>query len=269
MSGNVMEALSLKGKVAIVTGSCQGLGLGMSSALAEAGADIVVTSRDQAKAVQEAQRLEEAHGVDALGLGMDLCDAESIRAMAQAAFGFKGQIDILVNNAYYFGASAPGDFLQREYQVFEQLIKANLTGTMECCRAVGKYMAERKSGKIINISSISGMVGRGKQLYRDNDMRETPVDYGVIKGGIIMLSQDLAAYFGAHGICVNTISPGGYQNPRLTPGFTEGFSKLTALGRLGDPTFDLKGAVVLLASGAANYITGQNLAVDGGFTSYK
>ncbi len=262
---NVMDDFKLKGKVALVTGGARHLGYDMADALAEAGADVVLTSRDAASAVAAAEKLRAARGVDTLGLGVNVVRHPEVADMARRARDWKGRIDILVNNA---GGTpperGPACLFDRDPKAIAELLEVNLLGTLYCCKEVGRIMIEQKRGKIINIASIAGMVGRDRRMYQRNNMNGQPVDYAAAKAGIIGATYDLAALMGPFGVCVNAISPGGFA--RSQPGnFERDYSDRTALGRMGRDGVDLKGAALFLASAASDYVTGHNLVVDGGF----
>ena len=142
-----------------------------------------------------------------------------------------------------------------------------MTGTFLMIREFAKLMMPQKSGSIINIASMAGMVGRDRKIYGD-DMTPNPIAYSAAKAGVIGMTYDCAAYLGEYGIRVNVISPGGFE--RTQPAhFIRDYSGLTMLKRMGRAGYDLKGAVAFLASDAAAYITGHNLVIDGGFTRYK
>ena len=130
-------------------------------------------------------------------------------------------------------------------------------------------MKEQKSGKIINMGSIAGMVGRDRRMYYRANKMEQPVDYAAAKGGVIALTRDLAAVMAPYGVCVNCISPGGFDKGELPPEFVQFYSDRTPLGHMGRLGVDLNGAALFLATSASDYVTGINLAVDGGFSSWQ
>jgi NAD(P)-dependent dehydrogenase (short-subunit alcohol dehydrogenase family) len=129
-------------------------------------------------------------------------------------------------------------------------------------------MAENRSGKIVNIASIAGLCGRDRRMYVDGKLKGQPVDYAAAKAGVIGMTMDLAGYLSPNGVYVNAISPGGFERGQ-PPEFIELYSRATPLGRMGRDGIDLKGAVLFLSSSASDYVTGQNLTVDGGFTMWK
>ena len=142
-----------------------------------------------------------------------------------------------------------------------------MTGTFLMLREYARLMMPQRSGSVINIASMAGLVGRDRTIYGD-DMTPNPIAYSAAKAGMIGLTTDSAAYLGPYGIRVNAISPGGFERTQPEH-FIRDYSNLTMLKRMGRGGFDLKGAVAFLASDAAAYITGHNLVIDGGFTKYK
>jgi NAD(P)-dependent dehydrogenase (short-subunit alcohol dehydrogenase family) len=264
----VMDAFRLDGQVALITGGARDLGYDMAQALAEAGADLVITSRSLDRARPSAETLQTDYGVAALPLALDVRDYQQVRRVVQEAHAWQGHIDVLVNNAGGGGgAQGPPDFFQRLPEDMVNLIEANVLGTLYCSQAVGKLMAQQGRGKIINIASIAGLVGRDRRMYDRTGLPQQPVDYAAAKAGVIGLTMDLAAYLAPMGVYVNAISPGGFERGQ-PQAFIDAYSERTALGRMGQDGVDLKGATLFLASAASDYVTGENLVVDGGFTMW-
>ena len=145
------------------------------------------------------------------------------------------------------------------------LIETNLTGMIYCCREFGRAMADRHTGKIINLASVAGVVGRDRRIYQRSGMNGQPVDYAASKAGVIGLTRDLAAMLAPLGVHVNSISPGGFARGQPET-FIDNYSDRTPLGRMGRDGIDLKGAILFLAAPASDYVTGHNLVVDGGFS---
>jgi len=259
------DILDMHGRVALITGGHAWLGNDMACALAEYGCDIIITSREQARADAAAAKIANTYGVKALGLTLDQTDYTSVERMAQAAFAWQKRIDVLINNAG--GGSGKGEcaFLKRDPADIQNMINTNLTGALFCCRAVCGYMAQANSGVVINMASIAALVGRDRAMYHDSHKMEQPVEYAAAKGGIIGMTQDLAAYMAPYGVRVNCISPGGFDKGDLPKAFTDAYGKATPLGRMGRMGEELKGAALYLASDASRYVTGHNLVVDGGF----
>ena len=263
-----MKTISLSGRVAVVTGGAQHLGFDMADALAEAGCDIILTSRIPERARAAADKLQNRWGVEAMVLPLDQRDHAAVRNCALGAQRWKGRIDILVNNAGGSG-TGDGDFFKRDPNELREVITLSLTGVLFCCQEFGRLMAERKQGKIINIASISGIVGRNREIYRRHGKREQPVEYAAAKAGLIGLTRDLAAYLAPYDIQVNAISPGAFDRGQVPAGWMTDYAAMTPARRMGELGRDIKGVALFLASSESDYITGQNIAVDGGFTAVK
>lgn len=257
---------SLKGQVAIVTGGARNLGFAMACALADAGADVVITSRSIKAARLAAKSLSERIGRPALPLALDHRNTRNVCQVFAEAERWQGRIDILINNAGGSEGLGPRDLMSRAPREAEDLIQNNLTGALHCSQEAARIMTSQRQGRIINIASIAGIVGRDRRLYDRNKMNGQAVDYAAAKAGIIGMTRDLAAVLAPDGINVNSISPGGFARDDLPKRFIREYSALTPLGRMGREDSDLGGAVVFLASRASAYITGHNLVIDGGFS---
>lgn len=266
----VLESFSLKGKVAIVTGGAGRYGRQITLALAEAGADTYIASRNiQASDKVAAEFRKQGHSVRALPL--DQGEEGSILAMRDEVLRLGGRIDVLVNNAISQYRQAWHD----DASLFEQSMHVNATGIFMITRAMGDVMAKQGGGSIINIASIFGMVGPDPAMYEGIEYILPSADYHFHKGGMITFTRYTASYYGAKNVRCNCISPGGLQSPQK-PAFYKSkaewdlamgrWYKHTLLGRLANDT-DLKGIVVLLASDASAYITGANIPVDGGYVA--
>ncbi|MBM3798228.1 MAG: SDR family oxidoreductase [Acidobacteria bacterium] len=260
---------SLKGRIALVTGGAKHLGHAMAAALAAAGASLIVTSRSLQAARLAATALASRHGVPVLPLALDQTDIRSVAKAFGAAGRWQGRVDILVNNAGGGGNRRPRDFLSRAPRDAEELMQTNLAGTLHCCQEAARIMVRQGQGRIINIASIAGMVGRDRRMYQRSRMNGQAVDYAAAKAGVIGMTRDLAAVLGPQGITVNAISPGGFAREDLPRKFIRDYSARTPLGRMGREDTDLCGAVVFLAADASAYVTGHNLVVDGGFSIWQ
>jgi len=267
MTTTLQDMFRLNGKVAVITGGARHLGYDMADVLAEAGADLVITSRQQERAEQAAAQIKKERGVDVLARGLDVGDYEKVQEFAETVRSWKGHVDILINNAGGGGAgTTPAHLFKRGSKDMVDLIHTNLTGSLYCCQAFGKMMANQGQGKIINIASIAGIVGRDRRMYERNGMGGQPIDYAAAKGGVISMTLDLAGLLSPMGVNVNAISPGGFGPRELPEGFIEDYSNSTPMGRMGRDGIDLKGAALFLASPASDYVSGHNLVVDGGFS---
>lgn len=261
---SITELFDLSGRVAIVTGAAGWLGSAMSRALAEAGARVVVTSRDSEQAAALASTLP---GEGHLGLAFSQDDTGTIPAFVAEVIDRAGRIDILVNNAY--GGTAP-DIDNATAEDFDRAYHTGVTAYFLLAREVVFHLRQRDApGSIINIGSMYGVVASYPDAYVDLPVNSPP-NYHGLKGGIVHLTRHLAAYWAADGVRVNAISPGPFPSPRVResmPAFVERLNAKTPLGRMGMPE-ELKGITVLLASDAGSYITGQNILVDGGWTAW-
>ncbi|PYI39409.1 gluconate 5-dehydrogenase [Arthrobacter psychrolactophilus] len=271
MSDSIRDLWDLTGKTAVVIGGSKLLGYDMAAAFAEAGATVVVSSRNAASAVSAAETLAEKYNVATLGLAVNVQDYASIENAAADAIAFAGRIDVLVNNAGGGSGNASGDLLQRPVTVIEDMIATNLTGTLLCCKAFGAKMIEQSpsGGAVINIASIAGLVGRDRRMYSNGGVEQQPIDYAAAKAGVIGLSRDLAAAWAQFAVRVNSISPGGFGPRQLPNAFADEYATRTPLGRMGIDGQDIKSSALFLASEASAYITGHNLVVDGGFSSWR
>ena len=268
-SPTVQELFDLTGQVAFVTGGARNLGYDMALALAEAGADVAITSRKIESARESAATIAKATARRVLPLSLDVREEDQVMAAVDACLAEFGRIDILVNNAgnvISIPESAPLE--KRNLDDWQFTMDVNLTGTFLCSKhVVAKAMMPAKKGVIINIGSIAGMIGKDRRVYKGTPMGGVTMDYSAAKGGIINLTRDMACYLAPHNIRVNCISPGGFWRNQPED-FVRAFSETIPMGRMGQDGKELKGAVIFLASEASSYCTGQNLAIDGGLTAW-
>jgi NAD(P)-dependent dehydrogenase (short-subunit alcohol dehydrogenase family) len=271
MHVEIEKLFSLEGKVAMIVGGAQNLGWDMAEIVAAAGASVILTSRTVEKVKKAADTLAERFSVSTLGLGLDQTSAADVKTIFDDAFGWKGALDIVINNAGGGGTAGKSRLLHREAGDVDSLIKTNLNGMLYCAKEAAVHMNDQCSGKIINIASMAGLVGRDRRLYDICGMEGQAVDYAAAKAGVIGATRDLAAYLGPMGITVNAVSPGGFSgNPnRVTEQFDNEYSKRTPLGRMGRDGEDIKGVILFLASSASDYITGANIVIDGGFSIWN
>jgi gluconate 5-dehydrogenase len=246
----------LTGKVAVVTGASRGLGQYFGRALARAGANLVITSRDP-DSLKPFQTEIEALGRKALPLLLDVADQETIEAMVAAAEAHYGKIDILVNNA---GCNVRKPALDITWDDWNLVLDTNLRGTFFVAQAVARRMVPRKYGRIINIGSVTSVFGYAGLA-----------PYTASRGGVKQLTMSLADDWGPHGITVNCLAPGWFKTTQNAVMYEDKewvsyLCERIPLKRPGQPK-DLEGAVVFLASDASAYITGQTLLVDGGITT--
>jgi gluconate 5-dehydrogenase len=253
----------LSGQVALVTGATGYLGSAMAEALAEAGARVVVASRQVAKARAAAEKLGGPQAGRHAAVEIDQMDEASIERGFAAAVELAGQIDILVNNGHEPTAA---DWRTTTADQFTRQL-ANATGYFLLARhtrdlAVGRGAA----ASIVMLGSMYGLVGSYPQAY-EGLTPASPAAYHALKGGIVQLTRHLAVYWARDGVRVNALSPGPFPQPAVSPELVARLEQRVPLGRMGQP-HELKGAVVFLASRASSYVTGHNLVVDGGWTAW-
>ena len=257
----VLDSFSLKGRTAVVTGGAgPQFGSSISEALAEAGATVVVASRNLDNNREFVAGLNDK-GYDAHPEELDITNTESVDTLKHRVMDRFGRVDILVNSAV---VGRGGGFDEQTPDYWAASAQGNMVGLFALCKAFVPEMADQGSGSIINISSIYGVVANDPGLYEETGMKQPP-DYTFVKGGMINFTRYLATYFGKQGVRANCICPGGYFNEQAGP-FLRRYEHRVPLGRMLDNE-DLKGAVVFLASDASLYVTGATLMVDGGWTA--
>lgn len=252
---SISELFDLTGKTAIVTGGSTGLGEQMAAALAEAGADIVITARGLEQLKAAADRLSN-FGTKVIPAQCNVGNEQDVKALIDTTLHHFGKIDILVNNAGTTWGAPTEDY---PLDKWEQVIRTNVTGTFLCSQAAGRVMIAQKAGKIINLASVGGLVG-GNPDYMN------AIAYNTSKGAVVNFTRDLAVKWAKYNINVNAIAPGWFPTNMVTgllKKFEEDMLKQIPLGRFGSES-DLKGAVIYLASAASAYVTGHILCVEGG-----
>ena len=242
----------LENKVALVTGAGRGIGRAIAIALAKEGAEVVVNYNGSEERAKEVKQTIEENGGKASIYKCNVSDFEACEAMIKDIVKEHGRLDILVNNA---GITKDGLIMKMKEEDFDSVLNVNLKGTFNTIRHSVRQMLRQKSGKIINISSVSGILGNAGQA-----------NYAASKAGVIGLTKTMARELGSRGITVNAIAPGFVDTEMtevLSEELKENACKQIILGRFGKPE-DIANAVVFLASDKADYITGQVISVDGG-----
>lgn len=259
---NVMDMLSLKGKVALVTGGSGNYGKQIVAALAEAGAVVWTASRSLEKNESFAAQLRQ-QGYPVYAASYDQAEEHSIQALLDTITAKHGKVDILVNNSVLrckAGLYSSPELLNRSFSV-------NATGLILITRVFGDHMAQNKSGSIINIGSYMGELGCNETLYEGCPQISSigAADYFFHKGGMHNLTRFIASKYGPAGVRCNCLSLGGLFNNQPQP-FLEAYAKATFLGRMAGED-DIKGIIVYLASDASAYMTGAVIPVDGGYSA--
>ena len=243
----------LSGRVALVTGGSKGLGKAMARGFAEAGANIVTSSRHEDELKKAKAEIGHGTNVKVAYFVADMTNRGEVKKLAERAMAEMGRVDILVNNA---GSNIPQPIDEITDEVWDQIIELNLTSCMALTRALVPQMKTRKWGRVIHISSIMGLASK--------DGRNA---YSATKSALLGLARASALDLGAFNITVNCLAPGPFltdlPGSLLTPEQKQTFANGTALGRWGEPR-ELAGPALLLASEAGSYITGEVLVVDGG-----
>ena len=254
MSSYLEQKFGLRGKVALVTGSSQGLGQAMARALALAGADVIVNGRVASKLTPVVKEIE-ALGGKATAIAADLGDRASVQRLIEQSVAWQGHLDILVNNAGTIKRAPAADYSDADWDL---VLNVNLTGVFTACRAAGRHMLARGSGKIINIASMLTFFGGF-----------TVPAYAASKGGVGQLTKAFSNEWASKGVQVNAIAP-GYMRTENTaalqadPVRTKEIMSRIPANRWGEPA-DLEGAIVFLSSSASDYLSGHIMAVDGGW----
>ena len=244
--------MKLKNKVAVITGAAQGIGRAIATTLAQQGANVVVADIQLEKAETTAKEITAETGQKVIAVHVDVVDSASVKAMIDRTIDEFERIDILVNNA---GITRDTLIMRMKEADWDLVLNINLKGTFNCSKAVVRPMMKQHYGRIVNITSVSGLIGQVGQT-----------NYSSSKAGIIGFTKALAREVGSRKITVNAVAPGLVKTALtidLPEELKDMFIEMTPLGRYGEPE-DIANAVAFLVSDEASYITGQVLSVDGG-----
>lgn len=250
----------LKGQIAIVTGGYSYLGIAISEVLAEYGATVYVAGKNKNSAesiIGSQPKINKIKFIDC-----DVSNLGSIKKCFENIYKREGRIDILANNANYGHAGKLDTIKEEDWAAG---IDGTINNYFRCIQTAIKYM-KRNGGVIINVASMYGVVSPNPEVYGNSGF-DNPPNYGAGKAAIIQLTKYAAVHFAKYNIRVNSVSPGAFPKPTVQKNktFIRNLSKKIPLGRIGSPD-ELKGTIILLASKASSYITGQNICVDGGWT---
>jgi NAD(P)-dependent dehydrogenase (short-subunit alcohol dehydrogenase family) len=253
------NAFDLTGSVAVVTGGSSGIGFESAVALGSCGAKVVLAARDRSALDATVKRLAET-GVNAAYAVLDVTDPTAVTKAADAIVAEQGKVDILVNSA---GIARLNSAVETPDDEWRAVMDVNINGVFWCCRAFGRHMIAQRSGSIVNLGSMSGLIVNRPQ---------TAASYIASKGAVHMLTKALATEWAKSGVRVNALAP-GYMATEMTlkirerPELFNVWLDMTPMGHIGEP-FEIAAAVVYLASAASSYITGAILSVDGGYTAW-
>lgn len=254
--------LDVRGRVVVITGACGLIGRELVARFIDRKAQLVIVDVESAHPEQLAQQV--GHG--AIGVVADVSEASDVERVVATVLESLGRVDVLVNNHQY----KPQGFLEARPETFPEelwdaVINVNLKGTFLTCRDFGAQMLHQGRGSIINFASTYGVVSSNPSLYVGNSLGN-PLAYSASKGGVVMLTKYLGAYWAGRGVRVNAVTPHGVWNHHEA-GFVERFSSMSPMRRLSR-AHEVFGAVLYLASDASSYVTGSNLLVDGGWTAW-
>jgi 3-oxoacyl-[acyl-carrier protein] reductase len=255
LSSKGIDVMRLKDKVAIVTGSSRGVGRAVAEAYGNEGASVIVNYSSSQKAADEAVERIKSMGSKAIAVKADVARKDEVEKLIQSAIEEFGKIDILVNNA---GFTRPAVMINMTEDQWDQVVDIHLKGAFLCSQAAVPYMKEQKRGKIINVTSVAGLVGTVGQI-----------NYSAAKGGVISMTKSMARELARYNVCANVISLGIVATDmtkkiRTDEKLKEIYMNRILLKRFGEPQ-DISPAFVFLASDESDYITGQLLCVDGGY----
>lgn len=261
---SLKDLFSLQSKTVFITGGAGHLGTAMCEALAELGANIVIGSRDQNKGEAIANRLRDEFNIKASGVALDITDPESLDSALEYIESEYGQLDVLINNAW---SGKKNTFESISIDDWKYDIDVCLNGVFYTVKKAVPYLQKTK-GVIVNIASMYGHVAPDYRIYEGTE-HGNPPSYGAAKAGVIQLTKYLSSFLAPDGIRVNAISPGPFPFGDITSNkeFMDTLKAKTILNRTGDPE-ELKGIIALLCSDASNYMTGQNICVDGGWATW-
>ena len=273
------KLFDLTGRVAVITGGAGLLGRQHAAAMAEAGGRVVIADIDGEHAKQAASEVTDASGAEAMAVRVDVTSKSDVEAMVAAVVDRFGRIDILINNAAMTvkaGSHIAGDYFapfeSYPQDLWEQALRVNLTGAFLCSQVVGRVMVKQGSGVMLNIASDVGNISPDHRIYdgvvnpNTGTSFNTPIAYATTKAALINFTRYLATYWADKGIRVNCLSPGGVYNDH-DPRFVDQVASRIPLGRMARAD-EYRGAVLFLVSDASSYMTGANLIVDGGRTSW-
>jgi len=271
MNNNISKNFNLKNKTAVLTGSAGRLGNEFAHTLCQAGANVILVDVDSKKNIKLELSLKKKFNTKIISYNLDISNQNSVKELKKEILTKFGKLDILINNAF-FNPSINQTEQTKKFETFplevwNKVIGVNLTGVFVCSQELGSIMSKQKGGIIVNISSIYGLVGADQRIYGKSGLNSQP-SYAATKGAIVNLTRYLAAYWQGKNIRVNTLTLGGVSDKSyMKNSFIKKYSEKTILGRMAKKN-EYNGALLFLVSDASSYMTGANLVIDGGWTSW-
>lgn len=273
MTTSFKALFELKGRTAVVTGGCGILGRRFAEGLAEFGANVAIVDLDQAAADAAAADVASRHAARAKGYACDITNPDTVRNTADAIEADLGPVSILLNNAASKTRDIDAFFAPVEkfsQETWREIMSVNLDGMFTVAQMFGGRMAERGYGAIVQTASIYGLMAPDQRIYEGSEYLgraiNTPAVYTASKAGVIGLTKHLATYWAAKGVRVNTLTPGGVESGQNET-FKQRYGARVPFGRMARAD-EMVGAMLFLVSDAASYVTGQNIAVDGGLSAW-
>lgn len=268
---SIQKIFDLSNKTAILTGSAGRLGTQFANILSEAGANLVLIDIDEKKNKQLEKSIQKKFHTKTMTFNVDISNKSSLESVKKNILKKFNKIDILINNAFFNPSinqtSKTINFETFPLDLWNKVIGVNLTGVFLCCQEFGTIMAKQKSGSIVNISSIYGLVGADQRIYGKSKLN-SQVSYSATKGSIVNITRYLASYWHRKNVRVNTLTLGGViDKSYMKKSFIKNYSDKTILGRMAEKD-DYNGSLLFLASDASSYMTGANLVIDGGWTAW-
>ncbi len=273
MKKKLDNLFNLEGKTIIVAGGSGQIGFSLCEAILNYGAKIIIIDLDINHAKEKARLLKDKYKDKIFFYKLDVSNSNGVKSIFEKISKNFNQIDGLVNSFHYKGNSRKLDYSQNFFdsletfpiETWDKVHDVNLKGTFLTCREFSKIINPKKGGVIVNISSTYGNVSPNKNIYKNTNLN-SPIAYASSKSAILNLTRYLAVYLADKNIRVNTLSPGGVYNNQEKE-FIKNYEKLTPIGRMAYPE-DYQGSIIFLLSNASSYMTGSNLIVDGGWTSW-
>ena len=266
----IYDLFQLENKIVVLTGSSGRLGSQYAHILSAAGANVVLVDKEINKNKKLEQELNKKYNTKAIAYTADISNKKDVIKMKNTIVKKFKKIDILINNAFYNPNQSKYSSVSLEkfpLKLWNEVINVNLSGVFLCSQEIGSVMAKQKTGVIVNIASIYGLVGADQRIYGKNKLN-SPISYAATKGAVVNLTRYLAAYWHKKNVRVNTLSLGGVLDKSyMDKSFIKKYSEKTILGRMANHN-EFNAALLFLSSNASSYMTGANLVLDGGWTAW-